>query len=152
MEEVRAQPLGQREDVLPVRNIVEDLLLDPLAPDEQPLGVAGRAQVAALAAEGDEESASAARTVDAKEAVLEQSAVEKALDDLGHPGAETAVGLPEPLVPCQITATFRCSRSRTNARHENVDAHLNGPGESRTRSRWSRDRPPAHRPRHLQRT
>ncbi len=60
--------------------------------------MAGGAEVAALAAEGDEESRPAARTVDAEEAVLEEAAIEEALDDLGDPALEATVGSPEPLV------------------------------------------------------
>ncbi len=38
------------------------------------------------------------RTLDAEEAVLEEAAVEEALDDLGDPALEATVGSPEPLV------------------------------------------------------
>jgi hypothetical protein len=39
VEEVGAEPLGKGEHVLTVGNLVENLFLDPFAPDEESLGV-----------------------------------------------------------------------------------------------------------------
>jgi hypothetical protein len=48
------QPLGNGEDHLAVRNIVEQLLLGPLRPQKLAFLVAARAQAPELAGEGDE--------------------------------------------------------------------------------------------------
>jgi hypothetical protein len=78
----KTEPLGNGAgSVLAVGNVAEDIGFDPLAPDHEPLGMAGGAQVAALATEGDEEGRAAPRAADVHEAVLEEAAVQEALDD-----------------------------------------------------------------------
>jgi len=97
VEEPGAEPLGQGEDVLAVGNVDEDLL-EPVAPDEEPLGVTAWTEVARLAAERDEEAGPAPRAVDAEESVLEEAAVEEAGDDLLDAAMEAAVGAAESFV------------------------------------------------------
>ena len=55
VEEVGSQSLGEREHALPAGNVIEKLLVKPVAPEKEPLGVAGGAEVPALAANGNEE-------------------------------------------------------------------------------------------------
>ena len=62
-------------------------MLEPVGPDLELLGVAGGADDARLAAEGDEELGLAALTDDAGEALIENAAVEEALQ--GAPGGVT---------------------------------------------------------------
>jgi hypothetical protein len=52
--EVRAQELGDGEHVLAMRHRGQDLLLDPLAVDQHPFLMAGRAEAAGLAGEGQQ--------------------------------------------------------------------------------------------------
>jgi hypothetical protein len=51
IETVGAQPLGDREDDLPVRDGREERRVQPLRPDRQALGMTAGADVAALAGE-----------------------------------------------------------------------------------------------------
>lgn len=85
VEEVGSKPLGECEDVLTVGNAVEEFLFEPVAPEGESLGVAGRTEIAASAGECDEELRTTARAVDATEAGFENSAVEKLPHDLGDP-------------------------------------------------------------------
>jgi hypothetical protein len=82
---------------LPVGDVVEDPL-EPVAPDEEALGMAGGTEVTRLAAEGDEESGSTFRAVDADEAVLEEATVEETRNDLVDAAVEATVSPAESLV------------------------------------------------------
>jgi hypothetical protein len=53
------EPLGHGDDELAMGNRVQKFVLEPFTPERQALGVAGRAEVARLAAEGDEEFSAA---------------------------------------------------------------------------------------------
>jgi len=55
MQEERPQAFRHGEDELAMGDGVQEFVLEPLTPDGQALGVAGRAEVARLATEGDEE-------------------------------------------------------------------------------------------------
>ncbi len=90
----------EREEltVPPVGTVGDEEVKVGMPVEERTEGLDGGAEVAALAAEGDEESRPATRTVDTEEAVLEEAAIEEALDDLGDSTVEVAVGSPEPLV------------------------------------------------------
>ena len=84
MEEEGAQALGDGEDELAVGDGVEELVLEPVGPDFEALGVATGAEDAGLAAEGDEEFSVTALATDTCEAVVEDAAVEELRD--GAPG------------------------------------------------------------------
>lgn len=65
-----------------MRDRQQELALEPVAPEGQALGVAGRTEVAALAAEGKQELGPAVAATHPREARLEQAAIEKLLDHL----------------------------------------------------------------------
>ena len=79
VEEEGPQSLGDGEDELAVWDGVEEFVLEPVGPDLEALGVTAGAEVARLAAEGNEELGLAALADDAGETVLEDAAVEEAL-------------------------------------------------------------------------
>ena len=68
VEEEGPQAFGDGEDELAVGDGVEEHVLEPVGPDFEPLGVAGGAEDAGLAAEGDEELGVAALAAQACEA------------------------------------------------------------------------------------
>jgi hypothetical protein len=87
VEEVGTQALGHGEDVLAVGDGIEDLVLEPIGPDLESFGVAGGAEDAGLAAEGDEELGVTLVAAHAGKALFEDTAVEEALD--GAPGGSS---------------------------------------------------------------
>ncbi len=80
--EAGAQDLGDGEHVLAVRHRSQDLLLDPLPEDQHPFLVAGRAEAAGLAGEGQQVLVTALVAVDPGEPLMQVTAVEKALQGL----------------------------------------------------------------------
>ena len=91
VQTVGAQPLGDGQHHLPVRHRREERRVEPLRPDRQPLGVATRAEVAALAREGEEILVRARITADAGEAVLQHATRQKLVGDLRDDGAPWAI-------------------------------------------------------------
>lgn len=75
-----AQDSGNREDKLPVRHIVADACGDPSAGTADTTLVAGGAEVAALAGEGEELLVAAVGTMETGEAGSEVAAAEEGLD------------------------------------------------------------------------
>jgi hypothetical protein len=84
VEAVGAEPLGDGEDHLAVRDGGEQRLVEPEAPAGQPLGVIAGTEVAALAGEGEQVLVGAGVAADAGEAVLQEPAGEEPLDDRGE--------------------------------------------------------------------
>jgi hypothetical protein len=90
--EMRAQELGDGEHVLAMQHRGQHLLLDPLAVDEHPLLVAGRAEAPGLARERQQLLMAALAAVDPGEALVEVAPVEKAIQGLV---LDTPVDVPE---------------------------------------------------------
>ena len=76
IEKEGPQALGDGEHELPVGDGVEELVLEPVGPDLEALGVAARAEEARLAAEGDQELGATLVATHAGEPVLHDAAVE----------------------------------------------------------------------------
>ncbi len=92
------QPLGDREDDLAVGNVFEQLLLGPVRPQKLALLVAARAQAPELAGEGDQELMPAVRAAHPGDALVEDAAVEVAVDRRLDAASQVAVGVPETLL------------------------------------------------------
>jgi hypothetical protein len=75
-----AQNSGNREDKLAVRHVVADACGDPAAGTADATLVAGGAEVAALAGEGEQAFVTAVRALEAGEARGEVAAAEEGLD------------------------------------------------------------------------
>jgi len=104
-----AEDLGDGEDELAVRNLVADGGGDPFAGAPYSALVAGWAEVAGLAGEGEEAFVAAVRALKSGESAGEVTATEKGLDGGRGVGAEWAEGLPvavfvtsEELVPAVV--------------------------------------------------
>ena len=104
-----AQDLGDGEDELAVGDFVADGGGDPLARGTGAALVAGGAEVAGLAGEGEEAFVAAVRALKSGESAGEVTAAEKGLDGGRGVGAEWAEGLPvavfvtsEELVPAVV--------------------------------------------------
>ena len=91
IETIGAQPLGDGEHHLPVRHGREERRVQPLRPDREPLGVAARAEIAALAGEREQVLVRAGVAADAREPVVEDAAGEELVGDLRDDGAPRAV-------------------------------------------------------------
>jgi hypothetical protein len=100
---VRAQELGDGEDVLAMRHRGQHRLLDPLAKDQHPLLVAGRAEAAGLAGERQQVLVATLVAVDPGEALVEVAAVEKAIQGLV---LDAPVDVPLPNSGCPILSFF----------------------------------------------
>ena len=87
-----AQDLGDGEDKLAVRNFVADGIGDPSSYGAGPALVAGRAEVAALAGEGEQAFVTAVGTLEAGEAGGEVTAAKEGLDGGDGGGAERTEG------------------------------------------------------------
>ncbi len=74
-------------------------LVQPEAPPRQPFGVATGAEVARLAGEGEEVLVVAGIAADPGEAVLQETAIEKLVHDLGDHPAPVAEGRGKALIP-----------------------------------------------------
>jgi hypothetical protein len=95
---IRAEPLRDREDDLPVRHGREERGVQPLGPDREAFRVAAGAEVPAFAGEGEQVLVGTVVTPDAREAVLEDAAGEELVRDLRDHGAPRAVLVREALV------------------------------------------------------
>jgi hypothetical protein len=71
---IGAQPLGDREHHLSVRHGRQERRVQPLRPDRESLGVATRAEVPALAGEGQQVLVRTGVAADAREVVFEDTA------------------------------------------------------------------------------
>ena len=89
-----AQHAGDGEHELAVRDPAADVVGDPVAGGQGPTLVAGRAEVAALAGEGEELLVAAAGAVEAGEALGQVAAAQEGLDDRHGGGVERAVARP----------------------------------------------------------
>jgi len=87
-----AQDLGDGEHELAVGDFVADGVGDPLANGAGATLVAGRAEVATLAGEGEEAFVATIRALEAGEAGGEVAAAEKGLDGGDGGGVERAEG------------------------------------------------------------
>ena len=76
---------------LPMRNLLEDLASDPLHKGRHSLGLTRRAEIASLAAEGQQVLLATLRTADAGEAVAEDPAFRKTINRLVHHRAQGAI-------------------------------------------------------------
>jgi len=85
------QALGHREDHLAVGNILEQLLVGPVRPQELALLVAAWTQTPKLAREGDEELMPAVQASHSGDAVVEHAAIEIAVDGWLDAAAQVAV-------------------------------------------------------------
>jgi hypothetical protein len=83
---------------LAVGNPIEEFLLQPVAPKEEPLRVAGRTEISALAGERDKKFRATALAVDATEARLENPAVQKLANDLRNTAMERSVEIAKSLL------------------------------------------------------
>jgi hypothetical protein len=88
---VGAQPLGDREHHLSVRHGRQERRVQPLRPDPESPGVATRAEVPALAGEGQQVLVRTDVAADAREVVFEDTAREELVGHLGHDGRPRAV-------------------------------------------------------------
>jgi hypothetical protein len=91
VEEVGAKSFRNREHVLSVGNVIEEILFEPVAPEKEPFRVARRTEVTALAAEGDEKLRATALAVHAREAIFENPTVEKLPHYLGDTAMQRSV-------------------------------------------------------------
>ena len=87
IEAVRAQPLRDRKHHLPVWHGREQRRVEPLGQYLEALGVTARAEVAALAREGQQILVRANVAADAREPVVENAAGEELVSDLCDDGA-----------------------------------------------------------------
>jgi hypothetical protein len=92
LAEDAAQDAGDGEDELAVWDFVADGGGDPVADGADAALVAGRAEVAAFAGEGEEAFVAAVRAVEAEEAGGEVAAAEEGADGGEDVGAERAEG------------------------------------------------------------
>ena len=89
--EEHSQPLGDREDHLAVGNILEQLLVGPVRPQKLALLVAAWAQAPKLAGEGDEEIVPAVGAAHTGDSLVENAAIEIAVDRWLDAAAQVAV-------------------------------------------------------------
>ena len=97
--EVGAQELGQGEGPQAVADLFNHLLAQEGSENGASFGVAGRADAASLAGEGDQVLVLAGVTDHPGEAMLEISAIEKGVDESIEIAPPTAVRGLEPLLP-----------------------------------------------------
>jgi hypothetical protein len=91
----RAQPLRQREDTLPNRQRRQDLIAEMGGDLHHPARVAGRADSAALAGEGDQTLGAAVRAARAGEPVSQDAAAQVGAElVLGPAGNGITAGIP----------------------------------------------------------
>ena len=76
---------------MPVGDGLEDIFTEPLPELHDPFLVAGGAEVATLTREGQEEFVPAARALDTSEAVVEDAAIQVAVDNLPYVGTKETV-------------------------------------------------------------
>ncbi len=92
-----SKPLGNREDHLAVRDILEQFLLGPVRPQKLALLVAAWAQAPELAREGDQELMPAVRAAHPGNTLVEDAAVEVAVYRRLDAAAQIAAGVEEAL-------------------------------------------------------
>ena len=97
MSECRPQDLGEREDVMPVRDGADHLLPDELSPEGGALGGTRRAKTSLLAGKGDEIFIPVGVAPDACEAALGKAAIQESLDGLRDDPTHRTEGPLEPV-------------------------------------------------------
>ena len=104
IQAIRAEPLRDGEDDLPVRHGCEERGVEPLGPDGEAFRVAAGTEVPTLAGEREQVLVGTGVTPDAREAVLEDAAGEELVRDLADHGAPRAVLVREALVVHRLQA------------------------------------------------
>ena len=104
IQAIRAEPLRDGEDDLPVRHGREQRGVQPLGPDREAFRVAAGTEVPAFAGEGEQVFVGTGVTPDAREPVLEDAAGEELVRDLADDGAPRAVLAREALVVHRLQA------------------------------------------------
>lgn len=104
VQAVRAQPLRDRQDNLPVRHGLEQRGVEPLGPEGEAFRVAAGTEVAARAGDGEQVLVATGVTADAREPMLEDAAGEALVRDLGDHGAPRAVLAREAVVVDRLQA------------------------------------------------
>src|ERR1019366_6652231 len=104
IQAIRAEPLRDGEDDLPVRHGREERGVEPLGPRGEAFRVAAGTEVPTLAGEREQVLVGTVVTADAREAVLEDAAGEKLVRDRADDGAPRAVLAREALVVHRLQA------------------------------------------------
>ena len=94
----RGRQLGDREHHLAVRDVFEQFPLGPIHPQKLALLVAAGAQAPELAGEGDEELVPAIRAAHPGDALVEEAAIEVAVDCRLDAATQITVGVKEALL------------------------------------------------------
>ena len=90
-----SEPLRDGEDHLAMGDVFEQLLLGPSRPQQLTLLVAARAEPPELAGEGDQKLVSALRAAHPGDTLVEDAAIEVAMDCRFDAAAQIAVGVAE---------------------------------------------------------
>src|SRR5674476_50909 len=106
IQAIRAEPLRDGEDDLPVRHGCEERGVEPLGPDGEAFRVAAGTEVPTLAGEREQVLVGTGVTPDAREAVLEDAAGEELVRDLADHGAPRAVLVREALVVHRLQTVY----------------------------------------------